>query len=345
MENYTYSVDSVQLTIYRDGLVHVDQILTVNESILSFNITLLTSSIENVIVVNENDSLLLYEMMDENMTVFSLGAGKVSIEYDTDVLTEKEAGVWTIAFEAPYSLTLTLPEESTIIYLSDVPTSIRTKDNKTILELYSGPWEVSYVLPVIPPTPTPTSTPTPTPTPSITPFPTPTPSPTATPTTTPVVSPTPSFPTPTVSPTVTPTIPTVSPTPTPTPSPTPPITTPTTTPSPIPTERPDEESLFPLFVLVVIGFLVATSSTVYLWSKRGVSRVEAIFWEHPGLSSEERAVIKYIDECGGEAFESQIRKRFGLPKTSVWRMARRLTEKEILTVKKVGRQNKLELKK
>jgi len=189
-----YSVDSVELVVYRDGLVHVAQALTVNETLPAINVRLLASAVENVIVVDENSALLDYEMRETNMAVFSLSAKKVMIEYDTVMLTRKEAGVWTLTFDAPYNLTVRLPEESTIIYLNEVPLTITTEGNRTALQLFPSQWEISYVLPIAPsrppsPTPTPTPTSTPTPTPTLAP----TPTPTSTPTPLPAPSPRPEY--------------------------------------------------------------------------------------------------------------------------------------------------------
>jgi len=57
-----YSVDSVEATVYRDGLVHVTQALTVNETVPAITLELLAQLIENIIVVDENDTVLDYEV-------------------------------------------------------------------------------------------------------------------------------------------------------------------------------------------------------------------------------------------------------------------------------------------
>jgi len=44
--------------------------------------------------------------------------------------------------------------------------------------------------------------------------------------------------------------------------------------------------------------------------------------------------------------EAEIRERFpGLPRTTAWRLIRRLEKMEIVIVKKIGLQNQIELKK
>ena len=265
-----YSVEFVELIVYRDGLVHVTQALTVNETFPAVTMNLLASMIENVIVVDENDTILEYKIMDSNMTVFSLGARNVTIEYDTMMLTKKEAGVWTLTLNTPYNLTVFLPEKSTVIYLNHVPTTISTEDSRTVLQLFPGQWEISYVLPVVPPKPSPSPSPPP----------------------------------------------------------------PTLPPLPIPIEYLIGSVLI---IAVVGGFL--------LLRRRGPPEVEDILKTHPDLRAEDREVVQFIAERGGKVLEAEIRERFNLPRTTVWRLAKRLEKMEIVTVKKVGLQNQIELRK
>ncbi|MCW4052071.1 MAG: hypothetical protein NWE78_02530, partial [Candidatus Bathyarchaeota archaeon] len=129
-----YQIESVELTAYRDGLVHVSQVLFVNETFPSISLELLSSLVENVFVVNdENQTVLDYDVAGSNMTIFSLGASWVLLEYDTVEMTEKESGVWTLLVQNPYNLTVYLPEESTIVYLNKMPTSIDTEDGTITL--------------------------------------------------------------------------------------------------------------------------------------------------------------------------------------------------------------------
>ncbi len=67
--------------------------------------------------------------------------------------------------------------------------------------------------------------------------------------------------------------------------------------------------------------------------------LEAIFHDHPTLRMDDREVIRYIAESGGELFSNEIRERFDLPRTSAWRMLRRLEGLEIIEERKVGGQS------
>lgn len=145
-----FQVESTILIVYRDGLVHLTQMLIVNETFPMITLPLLSSSIENVIVLGENQTVLDYEMDGFNLTVFTLGAKNVLLEYDTILLTKKEAEVWTLIVDSPYNLTVFLPENSTVVYLSEMPTAIDTEGSKIMLSLFLGPWEISYVIPLFP---------------------------------------------------------------------------------------------------------------------------------------------------------------------------------------------------
>jgi len=55
-------------------------------------------------------------------------------------------------------------------------------------------------------------------------------------------------------------------------------------------------------------------------------------------------VLKYLAEYGGEAFANEIRERFDLPRTSGWRLIRRLERYEIVEERKLGGQSLISIK-
>jgi hypothetical protein len=109
---------------------------------------LLSSSVENLIVLDENQLAVDYQQNAANLTVFTLGASRVSVEYDTIALTNKEADVWTLILNHSYNLTVSLPKNSTIVYLNQVPTTIDTTGEELSLALHPGQWELSYIVPL-----------------------------------------------------------------------------------------------------------------------------------------------------------------------------------------------------
>jgi uncharacterized membrane protein len=262
-----FEVESVNLTVYRDGLVHVTQTLIVNELFPEIILPLLSSSIENVIVLDENQMAVDYEINGDNLTVFTLGAERVSVEYDTISLTKKEAEVWTLVVDNPYNLTVFLPQNSTVVYLSKMPTAIDTSGTRITLSLYPGQWEISYVLPVLPED-----------------------------------------------------------------------------------ETKDKEgpSTIPIEYLIaaIVAVTAVVLSALLIVRRRRGPNVEKILKAYPQLKKEDREVIQFLAEKDGKAFEAEIRERFpDMPRTSLWRLVRRLERLEIVEVKKIGLENQVQLKK
>jgi tetratricopeptide (TPR) repeat protein len=67
--------------------------------------------------------------------------------------------------------------------------------------------------------------------------------------------------------------------------------------------------------------------------------LDKIFWHHQDLRLDDKEVIRFIAESGGEAFASEIRDRFDIPRSSAWRLIRRLVSSGIAEEAKVGNQS------
>lgn len=350
-----FQVESTNLQIYRDGLVRVTQTLSVNETLPAVTLPLLNSSVNNFIVLDENQTVLDYEVDGTNLTVFTLGATSVSLQYDTNSLTMKDAEVWTFLVDTPYNLTVQLPEESTVVYLSEPPAAIDTEGNKITLSLFPSQWEISYVFPLTPPADFQISDLEVTPheveageevTVSVK--------------ITNVGGQTGSYTlqlliNQTTEETKTVTLEEGAS---------------TTTEFKIIKQTPgtyniEIDGLVDEFTVsaassngshsdpIPIEYLVAAAAAaaaiifvVFLLFRRRGYNIEKIFKMHPRLNKEEKDVIEFLAENEGKAFESQIRERFpDIPRTSLWRLVKRLEKLEIIRVKKIGLENQVELKK
>jgi uncharacterized membrane protein len=350
-----FQVESTDLRIYRDGLVRVTQTLSVNETVPAVTLPLLNSSVDNFIVLDENQTVLDYEVDGINLTVFTLGATSVSLQYDTHSLTRKDFDVWTFLVDTPYNLTVQLPEESTLVYLSGNPIAIESEGNQLVLTLFPDQWEISYIFPLIPPADFQISDLEVTPheveageevTVSVK--------------ITNVGGQTGSY---TLQLLINQTA-----------EDTKMVTLDegdsTTTEFKIVKQTPgtynvEIDGLVDEFTvsetssngtpsdLIPIEYLVAAAAAVaaiffvvFLLVRRRGYNVERIFKMHPRLNKEEKDVIQFLAENEGKAFESQIRERFpDIPRTSLWRLVKRLEKLEIIRVKKIGLENQVELKK
>jgi uncharacterized membrane protein len=264
--NSGFSIESTSLQIYRDGLAYVKQTLTVEELYPQIVIPLLSTSVENLVIIDQNQKPLDYESSNNNLTVFTLGSTQVTIEYETLALTNKEAEVWSLNIDYSFSTTVSLPKNSTVIYLSEMPNAIDTLDNEITFTLHPNQWEISYILP----------------------------------------------------------------------------------PSSIDdsTNGRTDQNLIPIeYFILVIGSIILLIILLFIFLKRRKPNVKKIFKAYPQLSKEDKAVIQFLADNDGNAFEAEIRVAFpDMPRTSLWRLVRRLERLEIVDVNKIGLENQVKLR-
>jgi uncharacterized membrane protein len=263
-----FEVESIDLTVYRDGLVHITQTLIVDELAPEVTLPLLSASIENLIVLDESQLAVDYEINGGNLTVFTLGAERVLVEYDTVSLTRKEAEVWTLIADNPYNLTVFLPQNATVIYLNSMPTAIDTSGAGIRLSLYLGQWEISYVLPLLPEDGT--------------------------------------------------------------------------------EDNGAPLTAFPIEYLIaaIVAVTAVILSALLIVRRRRGTNVAKTMKAYPQLKKEDKEVLEFLAERGGKAFEAEIRERFpDMPRTSLWRLVRRLERLEIVEVKRIGLENQVQLRK
>jgi len=259
-------VEATTLSVYRDGLTHIAQTMSPDALMPEISLSLLSKTVENLIVLDENQLAVDYQLNNGNLTVFTLGATRVSVEYDTIALTNKAADVWTLVFSTPYNLTVSLPQNSTVVYLNQVPNAIVTKGEELSLSLNPGQWEISYIVPI---------------------------------------------------------------------------------------QQENQNGggpspEIPLEYLIVTAAAVSATIVLlvlFILRKRKINS-KKIVSRNPTLMKEDIAVIEFLAEKEGKAFEAEIRQRFpDMPRTSLWRLIRRLEGLEIVEVKKIGLENQVQLKK
>jgi uncharacterized membrane protein len=345
-----FQVDSTNLQVYRDGLVHVSQTFTVNETLPAITFPLFGSSFDNFIVLDENNTVLDYDVSGTELTVYSLGATTISVQYDTPSLTAKAAEEWTFLIDTTYDLSLLLPEDSTILYFSQAPDSIESQNNQIMLSLLAGSWEISYVFPINPPAdfsvsdlkilPNDDSEEV-----------------TITVTVTNDGSQSGSFEVPfTVNDTV--------------------EETKTVTLEEGESKtvefkvnkdekgtynvdigglvdkftingEPTDSASFPVEYLAVAAIVVVLAVVaVFFVLKKRKPNPEKIFKDNPRLNEEEKCVIQFLVDNDGKAFEAEIREKFpNIPRTSLWRLVKRLEKMGVVSIKKIGLENRVELRK
>ena len=79
--------------------------------------------------------------------------------------------------------------------------------------------------------------------------------------------------------------------------------------------------------------------------KNLISDVETIFTLKPDLREDDKELIKFIFNNGGEALESELRKKFLQPRTTMWRAVKRLEREGVIEIEKKDLQNLVKLRK
>jgi len=72
--------------------------------------------------------------------------------------------------------------------------------------------------------------------------------------------------------------------------------------------------------------------------------LDAVFEAYPQLRMDEREALRFITSAGEGVFVSEIREQFSLPRSSAWRMVRRLEEMGVIEEERIGRETFLRLK-
>jgi uncharacterized membrane protein len=107
-----------------------------------------------------------------------------------------------------------------------------------------------------------------------------------------------------------------------------------------------EEGLPLIWIGVAVVVVVVAAGAFFMTRRGGENVVEAqafdldrLFEEHPHLRVDDKEVLRFIAESGGEIFAAELRERFNVPRTSLWRMIRRLEREEVVDVSSVGGQS------
>ena len=267
--------DSLTLTIYLDGFTQVSQIIELNQSVLSFNLTFLATTSQNLLVVDENGLPLEYSINGNNAVIYNVGSTKINISYLTQDLTSKMGKYWTIRIDYPESKLLVLPQNASIISINSVPDLIESIDGSLKLKMPSGLTEVTYTAEHF-----------------------------------------------------------------------------------LDEENKNISDASGFDQLLLAVAVLALSLTVSLtlagfWllkRKKNKSKpktdesldevdLEKLFRRHRELSQDETKVLSFLAGKNGKAFEAEVFELLNLPRTTTWRLIRRLEGLEIVYVKKSRRQN------
>ena len=71
---------------------------------------------------------------------------------------------------------------------------------------------------------------------------------------------------------------------------------------------------------------------------------ESIFKAKQDLREDDKEIVNFLSANGGQAYESELRKKFLQPRTTMWRAVKRLERQGIIEIEKKDLQNIVRLK-
>ncbi|MBM3906058.1 MAG: hypothetical protein FJ354_05205 [Thaumarchaeota archaeon] len=136
------SLRAVDFTIYPDGTTHISQQSSADPTEPELRVPLFGKSIDNFVVQDENGLLLSFEIDSKGATIQTFGASFVSIEYDSYDMVSKKGKIWTFAIDSPIDYSIIMPDDATIVDISN-PDSIDIIAEKRI-SLLKGKNQIEY---------------------------------------------------------------------------------------------------------------------------------------------------------------------------------------------------------
>ncbi|MDC0154833.1 MarR family transcriptional regulator [Nitrosopumilus sp.] len=103
-----------------------------------------------------------------------------------------------------------------------------------------------------------------------------------------------------------------------------------------------------VFVVIIIRHKqkdVKTIDEVVKIQKNNIVDLEIIFKLKPDLREDDKELVKFIFNNNGEALESELRKNFLQPRTTMWRAVKRLEREGVIEIQKKDLQNLVKLRK
>jgi len=343
---YSFSSSSTKVldfTIYEDGTTHIFYQTNVDEQSPDTTIDLFGNSIDNFVVQDENGTLLSSKINTNSVTIQTLGASVIKIDYDTADLVTKSGKTWTFHVNSPTDFSLILPKNTVIIGMSTYPLNMQIVDNQSLITLPSGSADISYVFGVLGTSQTATL----------------------------AIEKAQDF------------INNINSEGIKTPMASAKLAdansafsqgkysnaevlandakniasqeqqTALSNPKPTP-----DNTLFLIgggitgaIVVAIVLFKRTKSSkpvkTIELSKNENlvIPNKETIFRLKPELRQDDKDIVTFISENGGQAYESELRKKFLLPRTTTWRAVKRLEREGIIEIEKVDQQNLIKLRK
>ncbi len=268
----------LDLIIYPDGSTHISTEINIDPFLTDYELNLFGSTIDNLVVVGDDEFLLDTSIMDDSVLIQTFGSSVITIDYDIHDLVSKQGRLWTFSLDSPSTFTLLLPKNSAIVGMINLPINMEIINDQNQLTLSPGKTEIDYLF-----------------------------------------SNTISIPDPKIE-----------------------------------TNYFSYAIIGGVLIIILIGsvIIIRTKQKNHksvednLTTKKSTTLdLETIFKLKSDLREDDKELVKFIFNNGGEALESELRKKFLQPRTTMWRAVKRLEREGVIEIEKKDLQNLVKLRK
>ena len=135
----------LDLIIYPDGSTHISTEIDIDPFLTDYELNLFGSTIDNLVVVGDDEFLLDTSIMDDSVLIQTFGSSVISIDYDIHDLVSKQGRLWTFSLDSPSTFTLLLPKNSAIVGMINLPINMEIINDQNQLTLSPGKTEIDYL--------------------------------------------------------------------------------------------------------------------------------------------------------------------------------------------------------
>ena len=267
----------LDLIIYPDGSTHISTEIDIDPFLTDYELNLFGSTIDNLVVVGDDEFLLDTSIMDDSVLIQTFGSSVITIDYDIHDLVSKQGRLWTFSLDSPSTFTLLLPKNSAIVGMINLPINMEIINDQNQLTLSPGKTEIDYLFSNAISIPDPK----------------------------------------------------------------------------IETNYFSYAIIGGVLIIILIGsvIIIRTKQKNHksvednLTTKKSTIDLETIFKLKSDLREDDKELVKFIFNNGGEALESELRKKFLQPRTTMWRAVKRLEREGVIEIEKKDLQNLVKLRK
>lgn len=146
----TFGVSKVlDFTIDTDGTTHVFYSTEIDHLQPDFTMKLFGKNIDNLVAQDENDLLLSSQIDGNNVIIETLGASQVKIDYDTADLVTKNGKIWSFSIDSSSDYSVLLPKNTVIVGMNAFPLNMQVVDEQSLISLPDGSAEINYIFGVL----------------------------------------------------------------------------------------------------------------------------------------------------------------------------------------------------